>query len=93
MSVKANGPEAVRQTPIAAIVQLEQERKPASAELPPFFSIRDLAERWRCSRGSVYNRIRGQKVVDFAAKGRKGRKLEPLDVVLRIEKVHLRVLR
>ncbi len=59
----------------------------------PFFSIPELAERWRCSRGSVYNRIRGQMVVDFAAKGRKGHKLVPADVVLKLERAHLRVLR
>jgi hypothetical protein len=59
----------------------------------PFYSIPELAERWRCSRGSVYNRIRGEMVVDFAARGRKGSKLVPLDVVLKIERAHLRVLR
>jgi hypothetical protein len=58
-----------------------------------FYSIPDLAMRWRCSRGSVYNRIRGERVVDFAASGRKGHKLVPLDVVLKIERTHLRVLR
>lgn len=59
----------------------------------PFYSIPELAERWRCSRGSVYNQIRGEKVVDFAANGKKGHKLVPLDVVLKIERSHLRVLR
>ena len=59
----------------------------------PFFSIKDLADRWRCSRASVYNRIRGAMVVDFAAKGCKGQKLVPLDVVLKIERAHLKVLR
>lgn len=59
----------------------------------PFFSIRDLAERWRCSRGSVYSRIRGELVLDFAAKGKKGHKLVPLDVVLKIERACMRVLR
>ena len=59
----------------------------------PFYSISDLAMRWRCSRGSVYNRLRGEKVVDFAAIGRKGKKLVPLDVVMKIERTHLRVLR
>jgi len=59
----------------------------------PFFSIPDLAERWRCSRASVYNQIRGEKVVDFATNGRKGHKLVPLEVVLKIERDRLRVLR
>jgi hypothetical protein len=67
--------------------------KTDSLKLPPFFSIQELAERWRCSRGSVYNRLRGEKVVDFAANGKKGHKLIPLEVVLKIERAHLRVLR
>jgi hypothetical protein len=59
----------------------------------PLYSIADLAVRWRCSRGSVYNRLRGGKVVDFAASGRKGQKLVPLETVQKIERAHLRVLR
>jgi hypothetical protein len=59
----------------------------------PFFSISDLADRWRCSRGSVYNRLRGETVLDFAESGRKGHKLIPLAVVLKIETAHLKVLR
>jgi hypothetical protein len=49
--------------------------------------------RWRCSRGSVYNRIRGEKVVDFAAHGKKGQKLVPAAVVLKIESSHVRIMR
>jgi hypothetical protein len=67
--------------------------KTALPELRPFFSITDLAERWRCSRASVYNRIRGERVVDFAASGHKGHKLVPLEIVLKIEQAHLKVLR
>lgn len=59
----------------------------------PFYSIPELAERWRCSRASVYNLLRGEKVVDFAAAGKKGHKVVPFDVVLKIERAHLRVLR
>lgn len=52
-----------------------------------FLSIGELATRWRCSRGSVYNWLRasGAMVVDFAARGRRGRKAVPLAVVLQIE--------
>lgn len=71
---------------------MEVTAKPAEPTRP-LFSIRDLADRWRCSRASVYNRIRGERVVDFAANGRKGHKLIPLEVVLKIERSHLRVLR
>lgn len=61
--------------------------------IQPFYSIPELAIRWRCSRASVYNRLRGEKVVDFAANGKKGHKLVPLEVVLKIERAHIRVLR
>jgi hypothetical protein len=52
-----------------------------------FFSIGELANRWRCSRGTVYNRLRGigAKVLDFAAPGKKGKKAVSVAVVLQIE--------
>lgn len=59
----------------------------------PFFSIPELADRWRCSRASVYNRLRGELVLDFAPKGRRGHKVVPADVVLKIERSLLRPLR
>jgi len=62
-------------------------------ELRAFFSIADLAERWRCSRGTVYNIIRGERVLDFAAAGHKGKKLVPAGVVSRIESAKMRVWR
>jgi hypothetical protein len=40
-----------------------------------FFSIPELALRWRCSRGTVYNLIRGEKVLDFALPGIEARNL------------------
>ena len=59
-----------------------------------FFSIPELAQRWRCSRGSVYNRLRvaGAKVVDFALAGKRGSKLVPSDVVREIENRNLKRL-
>ena len=52
-----------------------------------FFSIQELAERWRCSRGTVRNRLRGSgaKVLDFASPGQRGKKAVPTGVVLQIE--------
>jgi hypothetical protein len=64
-----------------------------NAAMPPFFSIPDLAARWCCSRGTVYNVIRGEKVLDFAAAGHKGKKLVPAEVVRRIEQTKMRVWR
>lgn len=60
-----------------------------------FFSIAELANRWRCSRGTVYTRLRrtGAQVLDFAPSGKKGRKCVHIDVVLQIEKRQMRRLR
>lgn len=71
----------------------KQSEKREVRAMQPYFSISDLAERWRCSRASVYNQIRGEKVLDFATNGRKGHKLVPLEVVLKIERGRMRVLR
>jgi hypothetical protein len=60
---------------------------------PPYFSIGDLATRWRCSRGTVYNVIRGEKVLDFAAPGHRGKKLVPQEAVQRIERKRMRYFR
>jgi hypothetical protein len=59
-----------------------------------FFSIGELAERWRCSRGTVYNRLRavGAKVLDFGASGKKSKKAVPVNVVLEIENQRTRRL-
>jgi len=64
---------------------LDQQRSaPVRQE---FFSIAELAARWRCSRATVYNRLRatGAKVLDFSTKGKKGKKAVPDSVVLQIE--------
>jgi biotin operon repressor len=52
-----------------------------------FFSIPELAERWRCSRGTVYNRLRasGASILDFAPRGRKGKKIVASKIVRHIE--------
>ena len=64
-----------------------------SRPMLPFYSIRELAERWRCSRGMVYNLIRGERVLDFAAPGHKGKKLVPAELVRRIEQSKTKVWR
>ncbi len=52
-----------------------------------FLSIAELARRWRCSRGTVYNRLRavGAQVLDFASRGKRGRKAVALKTVREIE--------
>jgi hypothetical protein len=59
----------------------------------PYYSISDLAERWRCSRGTVYNVIRGERVLDFAATGHRGKKLIPAETVRSIEQRKMQVFR
>jgi hypothetical protein len=63
---------------------LDQRNAPLRQD---FFSIQDLAARWRCSRATVYNRLRqvGAKVLDFSSHGRKGKKAVPATVVAQIE--------
>ena len=64
-------------------------REPVSQVHGPqeYFSIQELSRRWRCSRGTVYNRLRrvGAQVLDFAARGKKGKKVVALKTVLQIE--------
>jgi predicted DNA-binding protein YlxM (UPF0122 family) len=52
-----------------------------------FFSIQELADRWRCSRGTVRNRLRasGAKVLDFSSPGKRSKKAIPAAVVMQIE--------
>lgn len=66
-------------------------KKPDREQIPrmrtEYFSFAELAERWRCSRGTVYNRLRavGAEVLDFAPRGKKGKKVVRVATVLRIE--------
>jgi len=71
----------------------EAKIKSETATGPPFFSIPELAVRWRCSRATVYNLIRGEKIVDFAAPGHPGKELVPAAIVSRIEESSMRVFR
>jgi len=66
----------------------------SSSVRPDFYTIRQLADRWSCSRATVYNVLRstGTRVVDFAAKGRKGHKLVPVAAIEEIERRKLRRL-
>ena len=52
-----------------------------------FFSIQELGDRWRCSRGTVRNRLRasGAKVLDFASPGKRSKKAIARGVVFQIE--------
>ena len=57
-----------------------------------FLTIPELATRWRIARPTVYNRLRsaGLRVLDFAPKGGRGRKVVPLGAILEIERKQLK---
>ena len=78
---------------MATAIRIETAQAERSLALQPYYSIADLAARWRCSRGTVYNVLPGKTVLDFAAPGRKGKKLVPAKVVRRIEHSKTRVWR
>jgi hypothetical protein len=64
-----------------------RERITRGPDRPEYYSIRELAERWRVSRGTVYNRLRsaGARVLDFASPGRRSKKAVRASAVFQIE--------
>ena len=60
-----------------------------------YFSISELATRWRCSRATVYNRLRAvaAETLDFAPRGKKGKKVVSAKAVFQIEKRQTRRFR
>jgi hypothetical protein len=77
----------------------ERLDKPANPNVPSipgdFFSIADLAQRWRCSRGTVYNVLRRFRadVLDLGPHGKRGKKAVAMATVLEIEKKRPKRLR
>jgi hypothetical protein len=59
-----------------------------------FLSIAELALRWRCSRGTIYNRLRsaGRKLLDFAPRGKREKKIVPAKAVLEMESRQMKPL-
>ena len=74
--------------------QMKVKTSRTNASDPDFFSIAELAKRWRVSRGTVYTRLRatGAQVLDFAAAGKRGRKVVSARVVFGIEEHHTKRL-
>ena len=78
---------------MAIAAQFGTLRLEADAAMPPYFSIPDLAARWRVSRSAVYGYLRSYQVLDFApAPGRKGHKLVAAETVRRIERERMRIM-
>ena len=69
----------------------ERRDRPADLDAPnvprDYFSIEELARCWRCSRGTVYNRLRAvnAQVLDFSSRGKRSKKTVSLKTVLEIE--------
>jgi hypothetical protein len=78
---------AVQLGSLPLAVPTEPQPGPPASTPRDFFSIGELAARWRCSRGTVYNRLRslGVKVLDFAPRGKRSRKAVPVKAVLEVE--------
>jgi hypothetical protein len=85
------GHETLSASEIAALFNLPErtvrERLARRSVSQDFFSIAELAKRWRCSRGTVYNRLRaaGAPVLDFAIPGKRGKKVIAASVLRQIE--------
>lgn len=76
--------------PASAVIAAIQHNR--SAVRKPFYSIADLAERWVCSRGTVYNVLsqhEGLVLQLVSPKGKKhrGKRSIPASTVERIEKM------
>jgi len=52
-----------------------------------YYSMQEIATRWRCSRPTVYNRLRsvGALMLDFAKPGKKSKKVISVAVLKQIE--------
>ncbi len=91
----ATDPAAVQMTSTAGVPEAARAHQQRSLPNDPkYFSIPQLGDRWQCSRGTVYNRLRaaGAKVLDFAPRGKRGRKVVSLNVLLQIESENTRRL-
>jgi len=84
-------PESLSIAEISALFNIpeSQVRARISSRGAPqaFFSIQELADRWRCSRGTVRNRLRssGASMLDFVGPGKRGKKAIAAGVVFQLE--------
>jgi hypothetical protein len=76
-------------------VPIKQVGTAVHASCVEFLSIKELAQRWRCSRGTCYTKLRcaGTKLLDFAPRGKRGKKIVPLRAVLEMEDRRMKPLR
>jgi predicted DNA-binding protein YlxM (UPF0122 family) len=79
-------------TPSAMLAAIEHQR---GSYTKPFYSIEELADRWICSRATVYAVLKETefKVFDLAHGGKKkGPKRIPVAVVQKIEQSRMKTL-
>lgn len=80
--------------PRCAETQVDVLKVEATPARKDFLTIPEIAARWRIARPTVYNRLRdaGLRVLDFADKGARGRKIVPFGAILEIERQQLKRL-
>jgi predicted DNA-binding protein YlxM (UPF0122 family) len=79
--------------PVSALVEAVNRNRQAVKK--PFYSIPELAQRWNCSRASVYNILRESesKLLNLSRKDRnKGKWNVPAAIVERIEQSRMEIL-
>lgn len=78
----------------AAEMQSGAVKAESASARKDFLTIPEIAARWRIARPTVYSRLKdaGVRVLDFAPKGRRGRKIVPLGAILEIERQQLKRL-
>ena len=70
---------------------MANENQRDEAGIERHYRIPELAAMFGCSRGTVYNLLRGENVVSFAEPGRRGVTLVPESTVARVLKKRERV--
>ncbi len=78
----------------AAEMQGGAAKTEAAPDRQDFLTIPEIAARWRIARPTVYGRLKdaGVRVLDFAPKGGRGRKIVPFGAILEIERQQLKRL-
>ena len=72
---------------------MAKETKHGQAGIERHYRIPELAAMFSCSRGTVYNLLRGENVVSFAEPGRRGITLVPESTVVKLLSKRERVYR
>ncbi len=78
-------------TPAAMLAAIERQR----ASTPrPFYTFKQLADRWNCSPQNIYNILRSHdaKAVDLSDGKKRSKRLVPAETVARIERLRLKPL-